>query len=95
MRHPLSLEAFAQWLEQQPAAEQYDFPNPYECAICRYLDHIGLARSRVDTDTIYGPDGNPIMALPEYWNDVSKSCQINGLSTFGAAAARARALLGR
>lgn len=42
MRSPLSLEAFADWLEQQPATATYDYTESDNCAVAQYLRSLGL-----------------------------------------------------
>ena len=48
MKPALTLEAFADWCEKQPADEVYDYSNPWGCAVSRYMHHIGLDWLKTD-----------------------------------------------
>ena len=41
MSNPLTLEAFAEWCEKQPARKQYDYWNTEDCACAQYAKSIG------------------------------------------------------
>jgi hypothetical protein len=42
MRNPLTLEAFAEWCEKQPADAEYNYEDPNRCAYCQYLRATGF-----------------------------------------------------
>lgn len=93
MRHPLSLEAFSAWLDQQPPEKEYDYTDPWNCAICQYLKHIGLKFDSVDPGYIFATGDRVLAEIPEHWNEVSQSRRFIGKARFGEAAERARELL--
>lgn len=80
MRSPLSLEAFADWCEKQPANETYNFWSTYTpgCAVIQYLRTLGLGRSDY-------PRFSSTTGAGEYAG--------NGTQTFGALAHRLRLAL--
>lgn len=41
MRHPISIEAFAEWCERKPADEEYEWVNVRTCAIKQYAKFLG------------------------------------------------------
>jgi hypothetical protein len=88
MRDPLSLETFADWLEQQPAAARYNYTDSRNCAVAQYLGALGF--KNVDYRAW---DGRPCVGegprVPRDLFIVSRE----GEMTFGAAAERARAYL--
>lgn len=43
MKNMLSIEAFADWCEKQPADKAYDYLDPYNCACAQYAANLGLA----------------------------------------------------
>jgi len=91
MRNPLSLEAFAEWLEQQPAEKSYDFFEPANCAIAQYMRHLGFRHvvySTFDCRPMQGDDGP---TLPREMIDVV--VRAAGEGTFGRAARYARLAL--
>lgn len=47
--NPLSLEAFAAWLEQQPADKRYVYVDSKKCACGQYAQSLGM-KSNVATD---------------------------------------------
>lgn len=42
MRNPLSIEAFADWLEKQPPEGEYDYCSFSRCAISQYCRWLGF-----------------------------------------------------
>ena len=86
MRNPLSLEAFADWLEQQPADKEYRWLDPCECAIGQYCRSLGMKGCAELSETAYfvleGVDGarNHYIAMDRP-------------RTFGAALRRARSAI--
>jgi hypothetical protein len=56
MRNPLSLEAFADWCEKQPADEEYDVWQPSSCAVALYAQSLGFKRA-TDNGRIETHDG--------------------------------------
>lgn len=45
MRNPLSIEAFADWCEKQPADKEYVYEDSWHCACAQYADSLGIANS--------------------------------------------------
>lgn len=43
MKNPLTLEAFAEWLEKQPQDMEYDGIDPGSCILARYYQACGFA----------------------------------------------------
>ena len=97
MTDPFSTEALVEWLRKQPADQGYDYGDSCGCLLARYL------QSAVNS-TVYVSSSRwfmigPISAeyeteLPEGWDDISIGLSDNTW-TFGAALARAEALLAK
>jgi hypothetical protein len=80
MRHPLSLEAFADWCEKQPADKGYDWDDPYYCACAQYAKFLG----HPDWWLTSGKNG--------FWYKADRIAQNSGAGrTYGALASRLRA----
>lgn len=43
MKHPLSDEAFLDWLERQPINGEYEYLSNSDCAYARYLKWVGIS----------------------------------------------------
>lgn len=78
MKNPLSLDAFIDWLEKQPAEREYDWWCPLSCLLAQYAKHIGF-RHYCEL---------PLTALTSWENAVARPRPHN----FGAALGRARAV---
>lgn len=87
MRNPLTLEAFADWLEKKPAAMFYEF-HCKRCAIGSYLTEHGFPMKTLGTEMWVDKDGNK-HPLPIGWNRIAMTSP----HTYGDAAQRARAAL--
>lgn len=87
MRHPLSLEAFAEWLTTMPADQWYDYCDPWNCAVAQYRQFLGVPVA-VHYDGAALDGGGPSMD-PRVMEVVHHE---NGSKerTFGAALERAR-----
>lgn len=77
MRDPLSIEAFADWCDKQPADKAYSF-TCVPCAVEQYADSLGIGR-----DTIWGH------SLGSFWCQ-SNIIAADYPHTFGALAQRLR-----
>lgn len=88
MRHPLSLEAFTDWLATMPADETYQYCYNGSCAIAQYLRACGFRNAYVDPFNWSERPGGPTKRLPHHWNDIAWTEPW----TFGAALSRAREL---
>ena len=42
MKPQLTLEAFADWCEKQPANESYEYFDVCNCAVAQYARHLGI-----------------------------------------------------
>jgi hypothetical protein len=72
----LSLEAFADWAEKQPAKQKYDYWDTETCACTQFANSAGIVRITDD--------------IRDFWvNAQSIACELP--RTFGALAARLRA----
>lgn len=106
MRHPLSLEAFTDWLATMPADGTYTYTAPTECLNAQYLRHVGF----VNFFSV-GPNtwSERIVPPAKWWErlfgfspighlvshplpDALNSVAIGRPRTFGAALSRAREL---
>lgn len=80
MKPQLSLEAFADWCEKQPADEYYQYSVPSQCACAQYQKSLG----------IYRPGWLCYAAGNSFWLIADGFARV-GPYTFGALAARLRA----
>ena len=87
MKNMLTIEAFAEWAEKQPADGTYDYMNSCGCAFQQYALVVGLENPMVGSTFWYV--GGVKRPLPE-WIDIAVSGQPH---TFGALASRLRASL--
>ena len=76
MKPQLTIEAFADWCEKQPADKRYNYENSSECAVAQYLTHLGAVKVKLWSHEVEAAFGNVVDESP--W-------------TFGALAARLRA----
>lgn len=88
MRNPLSIEAFADWCEKQPAYRLYNYSNCRHCAFAQYLEHLGFRGASVD--------GSSFSLTGKFEDDRPLSAVIDRAvyeepNTFGALASRLRA----
>lgn len=91
MRNPLSLEAFADWLETKPADETYNF-NCLNCAIGQYFKFLGMRFNGLGTEN-WTDDQGVAHYLPRGMNRAAQGDSYYGGHpdhTFGKAAQRAR-----
>lgn len=42
MKHPITAEAFTEWVGRQPPEQEYNFANPSICAIGQYATLLGV-----------------------------------------------------
>lgn len=84
----VSLRAFAEWLEKQPADKTYSYITPHECAIAQYLQSTGVSWSESSIKLPIDPDADGFW-LEEIVNNPDMDF------TFGGAHRRARAALAR
>lgn len=91
MRHPLTLEAFAEWLEKQPPMQEYNFIDSQGCAIFQYLQSSGFKPAGVGGG--YWRTDTEVFPFDEHLLKMEDAVQTYGERTFGAAARRARELL--
>ena len=47
MRPQLTIEAFADWCDKQPAEKEYNYGSITDCAFCQYLQSLGFESVRV------------------------------------------------
>lgn len=89
MKNILTLEAFAEWVEKQPAEKTFDYFDPKNCAFCQYLKGLGFKRAQVGGHD-YSLTGRfeDDRLLPE---GIAPSVLCGSTNTFGALAARLRA----
>jgi hypothetical protein len=95
VRHPITLEAFADWLERQPAERAYNYTDPYACPIAQYLQAQGVPAYGVTHNLWH--DAN---CVSHEFDDRMREAAIGEWDrprgerwTFGQAARRARELL--
>ena len=94
MRNPLSLEAFADWLEKQPGEKKYKYISATQCLICQYFNAIGLDFIALDSRA-WCDHNYEDHKLPDHFNDIAHGVgdDLWTRHTFGSAARRARELL--
>lgn len=88
---PFSLESLIAWLEKQPANKEYNYCDPHNCALCQYFRDAGLEVESITRNEIRHRDGRTTEFPVTFSWDISNSAY-RGLSTFGAALERARAV---
>jgi hypothetical protein len=76
MKPQLTLEAFADWCEKQPADLAYDYMDLENCAVAQYARSLGTK--------------SPFITHSRFWSN-SESLAALSPRTFGALAARLRA----
>lgn len=89
MKHPLSTEAFADFLGRQPADRQYMYNAIVDCPIARYLRSVYGEEVFVGTANYNVTCNGPDKPMPEGWNDIVRDMP----HTYGAAHARAKEVL--
>ena len=83
MRNPLTLEAFAEWCEKQPAEKEFDYIDPQRCACAQYADHI-----KFEGDWLLSMADKP----GDFWGVMdTHALHLFKPRTFGALASRLRA----
>ena len=85
MKNPLTIEAFADWLEKQPPEKEYDYSNCRGCLVFQYLTAVGIPITSTGSTTFSTNDGQEHI-LP-YELDIVAARHPH---TFGKAAIRAR-----
>lgn len=88
MRHPLSLEAFADWCEKQPADKEYNFNNCRTCAVAQYANSLGLPNP-YDFPKSGRVSEIPVIAS-KFWSRANQAA-FEENRTFSALASRLRA----
>ena len=76
MKPQLSLEAFADWCEKQPADRTYTYANKENCACGQYADSLGLSDWSIWNS--------------KFWYEADSVALLTGERTFGALASRLR-----
>lgn len=84
MKPQLTIEAFADWCEKQPAEKSYDYMDTTNCAFCQYLRSLGI-EANVGQTRYYV--GDALRPMPD---GIDRAVDL-GVRTFGALAARLRA----
>ena len=85
----LSLDGLIEWLEKQPKKTTYQYENPRDCLLCRYLRDNGV-NATIVSPTSYFKDGKFIPFPDARLNTASR--QRGGPLTYEAALIRAKAL---
>lgn len=81
MRNALTIKAFTDWVEQQPADMEYIWTSCWFCAVGRYAQTIGIDFEEIYTEkVIYGTG---------FWREADELAQEKP-HTFGALANRLR-----
>lgn len=89
MKNMLTVEAFAEWCEKQPADGEYDYAEPQDCPIAQFLRANGFPEARVnsvdwrESDRTYDYHN-----LPRGFDDAV----IESPRTFGSLAQRLRSI---
>lgn len=78
MKNMLTLEAFADWAEKQPAEKEYDYSQSRYCAAAQYLQSIGVVNFVLQS-----------WDLPAGWAKALNPID-GGAMTFGSLATRLR-----
>jgi hypothetical protein len=78
----LTIEAFAEWAERQPADKSYHWFSEDDCAAAQYAKFLGLHRDFLERES------------GSFWNRASKAAldMRRARHTFGALAKRLRSL---
>ena len=88
-----SLTSLIAWLERQDPVQEYCYSNTGECLLARYFSESGFNNVIMAARLFYHfpavGSHYETVALPAHFNDIAKG----KVRTFGAALARARALL--
>lgn len=90
MKNPLSLEAFADWCEKQPADKEYSYIDSENCAVTQYMRACGFPCAYSNRDKWYERRDNQTWyahKAPERRMDIL-ACELP--HTFGALAKRLR-----
>ena len=94
---PFTLQGLHDWLETQDPSTEYDYTDPQDCLLCRFLRDTGNAREPwVDpmmwSDSLTEHTRSFSRYLPSHVNEVSNGV-LRSDWTYGAALARAKELL--
>lgn len=90
MKNMLTIKAFAEWCEKQPADKLFDGYNPSECAVGQYAKSLGFVGSTGGFKiNIGGYKGVAIHGLDPL--DITEFIRERRLQTFGALASRLHA----
>jgi hypothetical protein len=81
MKPQLTIEAFADWCEKQPAEKTYDWIDGDACAACQYARSLGLYDAWASRHLAPSAVGNFL---------IQASRAAHGSRTFGALASRLR-----
>src|SRR5438876_8043399 len=89
----LSLACFVRWLERQPAQRSYEYQQPDGCLVAQWLKATAPERDHLlapeEVGALFGGNGDRIVLGDE----ILDLCDPVRNRTFGAALARARAVL--
>lgn len=85
-KNPLTIEAFAEWAEKQPADKTYEYIDSTRCACFQYSAAIGM-----DTSQAIPAWRQDLYDGSAFWHRVDDAAAETPY-TFGALAARLRAL---
>lgn len=81
MRHPLSLEAFADWCDKQPEGSKYNYLSMCgDCALDSYAKSLGIGSPYVEG----------FNKASQFWNDADLAASRPG-RTYASLASRLRA----
>lgn len=85
---PFSLKSLMEWLEKQPADDEYCFLDTGGCLFFQYLDHNGVVVASVGGNYYRAEQHGEMITLPHGWPKIAAEEP----RTFGAALERARAV---
>jgi hypothetical protein len=94
-----ALSTFGRWAAKQRPDEQYDYCDPQQCPIARFLRSLGYPKAHCGTDRFSLTEGywnNSKRELPKLWNDLVMDWPFGSVHdrtnrTYGALAKRIKA----
>jgi hypothetical protein len=85
MKPQLTLEAFADWCEKQPARRKYDWASEQNCAVAQYAAFLGMTEHFSSRFMIEGHEGFWVQA-----EQIALRDDYVDIDTFGRLATRLR-----